>query len=347
MSTGHQGDSTAERSKALTLADIARIAGVSRSAASRALDRETPAGSASAQRVRDVAQELGYVPNTWAANLRKQRTGAIGVVVPRLTDTVMAMLYEALVEECSVRGYRAVVVTTGDDPRTELELGRSLVTQRVDGLILTTARTDGTDPLLVELQGQKVRYALALRTDGIGPAAVTDDFVGGMLATEHLLAAGHRRIAFVGGPGYASSSQQREAGFRAAMERAGIPVAPELVFSTNFSMAAGADIASRILALAEPPTAVFTANDSLAVGLVAVAQRAGLVLPADLSVMGYNDTPIASALAVPLTTVSVPFREIARDAMDLVLADPAEVRGVERRSTPTLVERESVTAPNA
>jgi LacI family transcriptional regulator len=336
-----------ETPKALTLADIARIAGVSRSAASRALDRDSPAASASAQRVREVARELGYVPNSWAANLRKQRTGAIGVVVPRLTDTVMAMLYEALVEECRARGYRAVVVTTGDDPRMELELGRSLVTQRVDGLILTTARTDGTDPLLVELQRQRVRYALALRSDGTGPAAVTDDVAGGMLATEHLIRAGHRRIAFVGGPTYASSSQHREEGFRAAMAAANLPVAPELVFSSNFSMEAGADVARRILALAEPPTAVFTANDSLAVGLVAVAQRAGLALPGDLSVVGYNDTPIASALAVPLTTISVPFREIARDAMDLVLADPADVAGEVRTSAPTLIERESVTSPHA
>ena len=332
----------------LTLSDIARLAGVSRSAASRALDRTAPATTASADRVRAIAAELGYVPNSWAANLRRQRTGVIGVVVPRLTDTVMAMLYEALVEECSTRGYQATVLTTGDDPRAELERGRSFVTQRVDGIILTTARTDGSDPLLLELQQLGVNYALALRTDGRGPAAVIDDRLGGHLATEHLIRHGHRRIAFVGGPAYASSSQGRLAGFRAAMAEAGIPVAPELIHVSDFSMAAGAEIGHRLLALAEPPTAVFTANDSLAVGLTAVAQRAGLTMPTDLSVVGYNDTPVASFLPVPLSSVRVPFRSIARDAVELLLDPEARTSEEVRVSTPELVARHSVAqAPGA
>jgi LacI family transcriptional regulator len=328
--------------RALTLSDIARLAGVSRSAASRALDRTAPATTASADRVRAVAAELGYVPNSWAANLRRQRTGVIGVVVPRLTDTVMAMLYEALVEECNARGYQATVLTTGDDPRAELERGRSFVAQRVDGLILTTARTDGSDPLLSELQQLGVTYALALRTDGTGPAAVIDDRLGGQLATEHLIRHGHRRIAFVGGPTYASSSQGRQAGFLAAMADAGIAVPPELIHFSDFSMAAGAEVGHRLLALAEPPTAVFTANDSLAVGLTAVAQRAGLTMPANLSVVGYNDTPVASYLPVPLTSVRVPFRAIARDAVELLLDPEARTNGAMRVSAPQLVERDSV-----
>ena len=328
-------------STGLTLSDIARMAGVSRSAASRALDREAPSNSAGAKRVRQIAAEQGYVPNAWAANLRRQRSGLIGVVVPRLTDTIMAMLYEALVVECEARGLRATAVTTGDEPRRELELGRSLVAQRVDGLLLTTARSDGSDPLLTELREQRVPFALAMRSDGIGPAAVVDDVLGGELATQHLLDRGHRRVAFVGGPAYASSSQNRELGYRRALEGAGRDVAPELMLESNFSMEAGADAGRRLLALAEPPTAVFTANDSLAVGLTAVAQRHGLDLPSDLSVVGYNDTPLASNLAVPLTSVRVDFRSIARDAMDLLaMADPEP--GMVRQTLPTLVERSSV-----
>lgn len=325
----------------LTLSDIARMAGVSRSAASRALDREAPSNSPGAKRVRQVAAEYGYVPNAWAANLRRQRSGLIGVVVPRMTDTIMAMLYEALVAECEQRGVRATAVTTGDQPRRELELGRSLVKQRVDGLILTTARSDGSDPFLNELREQQVPHALAMRSDGISPSAVVDDVLGGDLATQHLLDHGHRRIAFVGGPRYASSSHNRERGYRAAIERAGLAVAPELVLESNFSMEAGADAGRRLLALAHPPTAVFTANDSLAVGLLAVAQRSGLDLPRDLSVVGYNDTPLARNLAVPLTSVRVDFRSIAHDAMELLTrvdVDP----GTTLVTTPVLAQRNSV-----
>lgn len=326
----------------LTLSDIARLAGVSRSAASRALDRHAPSNSAGAKRVRAVAAEHGYVPNAWAANLRRQRSGLIGVVVPRLTDTIMAMLYEALVVECDGRGLRATVVTTADDPRRELELGRSLVAQRVDGLILTTARADGADPLLVELRRQGVPHSLALRSDGVSPAAVVDDRAGGALATDHLIGRGHRRIAFVGGPRYASSSRSRERGYGDALNRAGIDVSPELVLESNFSMEAGADAGRRLLALAEPPTAVFTANDSLAVGLLAVAQRRGLRVPEELSVVGYSDTPLASNLAVPLTSIRVDFDSIARDAMDLLEHGQALEPGMVRMTVPRLIERSSV-----
>ncbi|WP_091470991.1 LacI family DNA-binding transcriptional regulator [Paenarthrobacter nitroguajacolicus] len=326
----------------LTLSDIAEMAGVSRSAASRALDRRSPTRGAGADRVREVAMRLGYVPNSLAANLRLQRSGIIGVVVPRLTDTVMAMLYEAIVEDCNARGVHAEVITTGDDPRVALERGRSLIAQRIDGMILTTARTDGADPLLSELRDIGMPFSLAMRSDGTSSAAVVDDRAGARAAAEHLLENGHKRIAFVGGPKYASSSQQRELGFRDALTSAGIEVAPELIFDSNFSMEAGGMAAQRMLALAHAPTAVLTANDSLAVGLIAVAQRAGVTVPSDLSVVGYNNTPIAAHLAVPLTSVNVPFSDMAKNAVDLLLSPPPvpEIR----MTTPSLVVRNSVSS---
>src|SRR5690606_35218064 len=106
------------------------------------------------------------------ANLRRGRTGMVGVVVPRLTDTVMAMLFEAIVEECALADMQATVITTGDDPAKEVERGRALLQQRVDGFIVTTARTDREDPLVRELREKGVPYAFALRTDGSGPAVV-------------------------------------------------------------------------------------------------------------------------------------------------------------------------------
>jgi len=329
----------------LTLADIAALAGVSRSAASRALDRDAPVKGVRADRVRQIAAEHGYVPNAWAANLRRQRTGLIGVVVPRLTDTAMAMLYEAVVEKAAARGYQATVVTTGDDPRKELERGRLLMSQRVDGFILTTARTDGADPFLIELQERDVPYALAMRTDGTGPAALTDDVLGGRLATRHLVEQGHRRIAYVGGPAHASSSQNREAGYREAMAEAGLPVPPELAHHSDFSIESGVEIGQRLLALAHVPTAVFTANDSLAMGVMFAAQRAGIAIPGRLSIVGYADTPIAARLGVPLSSVRVPFGDLASDALDLLLGGEAgDAPGV-RLSAPSLIIRESVAPP--
>ncbi|UFU07008.1 LacI family DNA-binding transcriptional regulator [Ruania halotolerans] len=333
---------TTNDAKPLTLADIAKLAGVSRSAASRALDRRSPVGGERADRVRAIAAAHGYVPNSRAANLRRQRTGLIGVVVPRLTDTVMAMLYEAIVDECTTRGCQATVVTTDDDPRAELERGRALLDQRVDGFIVTTARTDGADPFLLELRDRGIPYALALRTDGESPSALGDDELGGYLATGHLIEAGHERIAFVGGAPYASSSQGRHAGYLRAMTDAGLTVSPELVHETDFSMRAGVRTGNLLLALADPPTAVFTANDSLAVGLISAALRAGLRVPEDLSLVGYNDTPIAAHLATPLTSLAVPFHEIAADAVSLLLDGPDASSGPVLRRAPRLVPRGSV-----
>lgn len=345
MTRGDDEVPRAARGQQLTLADIARLAGVSRSAASRALDRHAPARTPRAERVREIAAEYGYVPNAWAANLRRQRSGVIGVVVPRLTDTVMAMLYEAIAYECSERGYQASVLTTGDDPRSELLRGRALAAQRVDGMILTTARSDGSHPLLHELKESGTAYCLAMRTDGHGPAAVGDDQLGGYLATRHLIEHGHRRIAFIAGPGYASSSQGREAGYRKAMAEAGAPVTPELLHYSDFSMDAGEEIGLRLLALAQLPTAVFTANDSLAVGLMATVHRAGRQVPRDISIVGYNDTPIAARLTTPLTSLAVPFRSIARDAVEMLLDPQARDAGETRVCPPELVVRESVAAP--
>lgn len=334
-------DDAKPQRRALTLNDIAALAGVSRSAASRALDRNAPVKGAKADRVRKIAAEHGYVPNTWAANLRRQRTGLIGVVVSRLTDTPMAMIYEAIVEQAAARGYQATVVTTDDDPRKALERGRTLVSQRVDGFILTTARTDGADPFLLELQEQRVPYSLVMRTDGTGPAALTDDVAGGGLATRHLIGQGHSRIAYVGGPAYASSSQNREAGYREAMAEAGLAVPPELVHHSDFSIEAGVDVGRRLLALADVPTAVFTANDNLAIGVMFAAQRAGVAVPERLSIVGYTDTPIAARLSVPLTSVQVPFDDLASDALELLLDDERSA-AAPRLSAPSLIVRDSV-----
>ncbi|GAA4769885.1 LacI family DNA-binding transcriptional regulator [Microbacterium gilvum] len=327
----------------LTLADIARLAGVSRSAASRALDVRAPVRGPGADRVREIAARHGYVPNAAAANLRLKRTGLVAVVVPRLTDTVMAMLYESIVTAAAERGYQATVMTTDDDPRKEVERGRALLKQRVDGFILTTARTDGADPFLLELKERRIPFSLALREDGESMAAVIDDELGGRLAVEHLLANGHRRIAFIGGPAYASTSQGRERGYRRAMADAGIDILAGYVRHSDFSVESGYAIAQELIALAAVPTAVFTANDSLALGVMTAAQRAGIAVPDGLSIVGYNDTPLAPHLAKPLTSVAVPFPIIAERALGILLdgggpaPEPAAPHLVVRGSVASLI----------
>lgn len=328
------------RTGRVTIDDVAEQAGVSKSTVSRALNREHRFfRSPSAERIREIAHRLGYEPNPAAANLRRQRTNTVGVLVPRLTDTVMAMFYEEVAAACVRRGHHALVATSYDDPELERDNGTMLLRRRVDGLVLTTARTDGG--FCEELTRKAVPHVLALRSSGPSAAAVGDDRLGGYLATRHLIDLGHRTIALVAGPEYASSALGRRAGYEEALREAGLPVRPELILSSSFSMESGEEAGRRLVQASERPTAVFAVNDNTAVGLLSAISRAGLHVPENLSVVGYNDIPLAARLPVPLTTIRVPFREIAEAAVDLLRDVQTGGKPETRTFAPTLIPRAS------
>lgn len=334
------------RRVSVTLHDVAAAAGVSKSTVSRILDERLPrSNSATAIRVREVAAELGYTRDVSAASLRRGQTMTVGVVVPRLTDTVMAMLYEALAHACQRTGRFAIVATTDDEPQADRVAAEALLHRRVDGLILSTARTDDDFPQLLEERG--VPYVLALRTDGHSRASVGDDELGGYLATRHLIDLGHRRIGLIAGPTYASSARGRGAGYRRALAEAGLGPDEAYVVDSSFSIEAGVDAANELMALPERPTAIFAVNDNTAIGALSALRNAGLSVPEDVSLVGYNDIPIVSRLATPLTTVRVPFDQIAGAALDLLLADEVGSKERVRVATPTLIPRESTRRPSA
>jgi LacI family transcriptional regulator, galactose operon repressor len=327
----------------VTILDVARAAGVSKSTVSRVLDERLPRStSATAVRVRQVAAELGYVRDPLASGLRRAGTSTVGVIVPRLTDTVMAMLYEEIARASGSRGLFAIVATTEDDPHAERIAVQSLLHRRVDGLILTTARLD--TPSDHEDPRRPVPHVLALRTDGVRPASIGDDHLGAHLATRHLVDLGHRRIGLVGGPSYASSARNRQEGFRTALVESGVPVDESLIAGDSFSIEAGEIAGRTLLDRPDRPTAVFAVNDNTAIGVMAAAHALGLRIPDDLSLVGYNDIPVVSRLPVPLTTVRVPFHQIAAGALELLLQADRDHGPRTLVAAPTLIPRRS-TAP--
>lgn len=328
----------------VTLHDVAAAAGVSKSTVSRILDERLPRSeSETARRVRQVAAELGYMRDVAAASLRRGRTMTIGVVVPRLTDTVMAMLYEALAHACARVGQFAIVATTDDAPRADRAAAQTLLQRGVDGLVLGTAREGDDFP--DELAARGVPFVLALRTDSKSLSSVADDRLGGYLATRHLLDLGHRRIGLISGPPYASSSRGRLEGYREAMAEAGVEVDPAWVLGESFSIDAGAEAAETLMRLPAPPTAIFAVNDNTAIGAMSTLRRRDLAIPGDISLVGYNDIPIVSRLSTPMTTVRVPFDQIAAAALDLLTHGPAGEQDRIRMATPTLIPRRSTAAP--
>jgi LacI family transcriptional regulator len=328
-----------------TIADVADAAGVARSTVSRAMNREHRFyRSPSAARIRAIAESLGYEPNPTAANLRRQQTNTIGVLVSRLTDTVMAMLFEEIAAASAARGFHALVATTYDDPQLERENGLAMLASRVDGLILTTATTEGG--LCTELVERGIPHVLALRAYGESPAIVGDDVLGGYLATRHLIDLGHREIGLIAGPDHAPTAVSRREGYRQALREAGIPEESEFVYPSTYSMESGEAAAEALLAGSKRPTAIFAVNDNTAFGFTSVIQRAGMRIPRDLSIVGYNDIPLVARLAVPLTTVRVPFGEIASAAVDELLNSingRPPLAGSRRVLAPTLIPRASTT----
>ena len=332
------------RSGRVTLHSVAAAAGVSKSTVSRILDERLPqSDNDTARRVREVAAELGYVRDISASSLRRGKTMAIGVIVPRLTDTVMAMLYEAIAKACARTGRIALVATTDDNIDAEERAAESLLQRGVDGLILATARTG--DDLPQKLAARGVPHVLALRTDGTSLSSIGDDRLGGYLATRHLIDLGHRRIGIIAGPAYASSARFRTEGYRNALAEAGITVDPDLVIESSFSIEAGTVAAEKLMNLSPRPTAIFAVNDNTAIGALSALTNRGVSVPGDVSLVGYNDIPIVSHLPTPLTTLRVPFDQIAAAALDLLERNPTEAAPTINLVAPTLIPRKSTAAP--
>ena len=328
----------------VTLRDVAAASGVSLSTASRALDeRGTASKSAAAAHVRKVAEELGYRRNSFASNLRRGETRTLGVLVPRLSDTVMALMFEELERAASDRGYFAMVATSGDDPDDERRAAETLLDRNVDGLILATARLD--DELPRHLRERGVAHALVLRTDGVSPSALGDDEVGGYLAVRHLIDLGHRDIAVVTGPSFTSTGVARLAGARRALDEAGIETPEEWLMAAGYGIENGFSAGESLLVGngGKRPSAVFAANDNLAMGIIAAAHRFHVTVGEDLALVGYNDIPLSSRLSTPLSSVRVPLDQIAGNAIDLIVNPGKEPRI--RKSMPTLIPRESSGSP--
>jgi LacI family transcriptional regulator len=322
----------------VTLRDVAVRAGVHVSTVSRVLSRPAPA-TASARRIHHIADELGYRPDPYAASLRTHRTGAFGVLVPALTDIVLATIYDEIEQCASRRGYHTFVSNTRDDVAEQRRRVDLLLDRRVDGLVLGDARLDST--FVDELAVRRVPFVLVNRRKGDHPSVTCDDDLGGRLAAEHLLALGHRRVAVVAGEPYASTGHDRTAGFLAACREAGVRVAASRVVHSRFDVAGGREAAERLLCGRTPPTAIFAVNDYAAVGVLGVLRDQGLRPGHDVAVVGFNDVSIAAELPVPLTSIRSPLRLMGALAVETLIARVGGRSAGPVRLPPELVVRGS------
>lgn len=322
-----------------TLSDIGRATGVHPTTVSRALRGGDGVGRETAERVRAVARKLGYLPHPAAASLRTGRSKMLGVVVPRLTDVVLATIYEGIEQGSADAGYQTVVANSGDDPAVQRLRVETLLTARVDGIILGDARSDSS--LVHELVERGTKVVLtSRRLPGI-LSVTSDDLAGGRLAAEHLLAIGHQRMGVIAGEPYASTGGDRTQGFLDACAGAGIDVPAAAVLHSRFDVRGGREAADALLQLDPRPTALFAVNDFAAIGAMGAIRDKGLRVGDDIAVVGYNDIPPAAELPVALTSVRSPMREMGYHAALTLIA---LINGQERESMRLLPELQARTS---
>ena len=331
--------------RTVTLKDLANELGIHPSTVSRILHSgsEVARGAASvatAERVRELARKRGYSPNPQAAGLRTRRTRLAGVIVPRLSDLVLAIMYEGIEEAAAELGYSTFVMNSRDDPEEQRRKADTMLARRVDGLIIGDAHLDGGQ--LRELTARKVPFVLVNRRVAGYPSATCDDLLGGQLAADHLWGSGHRNVAVIAGEPYASTAVDRTTGFVDRWHSLGGKISEEAVVWSRFDTAGGRKAAETILAGRRPyPTAVFAVNDFAAIGAMGALRSHGLTVGRDVAVVGFNDTSVASELPIPLSSVRSPMLDIGRTAMHLLkrVLDGGQVEPV--LLTPTLCVRES------
>lgn len=338
-----------QRRQRATSADVAARAGVSRTTVSFVLNGRADVGipEETRRRVQEAARELGYHPHGAARALAGGASHTIGLVLRQSPEQVSmdALLAETLWgigSEAHLGGYRVLVEPLAPDGGRYSDL---VVSQRVDGLIVSGPRTDDEELVALVADGFPIILQGSLPSLD-APSVDVDNRAGARFAVEHLLALGHRRIACItNAPLAYTAAADRLSGYRDALEAAGIPADPALVVEGNFDAASGRAAMSGLLAAAPDVTAAFVASDIVAFGALRALREAGRRVPADVSVVGFDDIPLARHFDPPLTTIRLPARDLGAAAGRALVERLAGRAGSARTLLPTeLIVRDS-TAP--
>ena len=344
--------SLSRRPKMAGLRDVAAQAGIGIATASAVLNgsrSNTRVSQATRERVLAVAKDLGYHPNALARGLTGRPTKTLGVLFclerasVAVSNPYAFTVFQGLIAEAADAGYDVTLFT---EPWHDAERsGGILRSGRTDGVMLIALTTDSD--ILASLAETGLPAVVVSSSGGQNiPSVDVDNPVGGRLATEHLLSLGHHRIAHLSGDGNLISAVDRREAFITALSQAGLPVRADYVLPGSYEAESGYERTRRLLALPLPPTAIFAANDTLALAAISAARDCGVEVPGQLSVIGFDDLPMLSLEAWGLTTIRQPLTEIGRmgSFMLITLIEQGTVQPERRLFAPELVVRNS-TAP--
>ena len=332
------------------LKDIALRAGVSVMTVSKALRDEHDVSAATKSRIKLLAQQLGYVPDSSAQGLRNRTTKLFGLAIPSVTNPILSRVVLALEERAFDLGYDLLLAQTHNVPEREESSLRRFLSRRVDGVfILPVYRMASESRIFQELAARQVPTVLLGQPAAFCsqfPNVASDDILASYAATKHLLKLGHKRIAFFTGPLAAPSSQERFEGYRRALREAGTDVDDKLVFDAGQGIEDGAKAALQMINEDASATAVQTVNDLVCVGCAQELLKQGLKIPEDISVIGFGNILLGEHFCVPLTTLAQPKFRLGAAAMDVMLQLLQKKKPESRRIPAELIVRASTgTAP--
>lgn len=328
-----------------TMKDIARVAGVSTSTVSHVINKTRYVSDEIAERVNKVAQELNYAPSALARSLKMNRTRTIGMLVTTSTNPFFGEVVKGVERSCYQQGYNLILCNTeGDNERMKSSIN-TLLQKRVDGLILMCST----------LEGERIdvfdRYPdIPVVVMDWGPMLFASDKIqdnslrGGYMATQYLIECGHKTIGCITGPLIRHQAQMRYEGYKRAVLEAGLEINPHWIVESNFECEGGLEAFAQMQKRGPLPSALFVCNDMMAMGVIHAANKVGVAIPEQLSVMGYDDIHIAQFMLPALTTIHQPKYRLGQAAVETLLS---KLENLSREPQvvqlePTLVVRDSV-----
>jgi LacI family transcriptional regulator len=333
----------------VSIRDVAAAAGVSVATVSRVLNpasADVPMRKETRDKVERAIDELGYRPNDLARALLQHRTAAIGLVVPDISNPYYPPLVRGVEDAASSRGYRIVLCNTDRDPAKISGYLDTLIKTRVDGIVVAGGGWVDVPDRTAVLGNYRTGLVAIGRHVTAHPSVRIDNVAASREAAGHLIGLGHRRIAFLGGPASSTTVQDRAQGYRDALKVAGLAESAAVVRYGDFTEESGYAATREILDVSPPPTALLCANDRIALGAYAAAADAGRRVPTDVSIVGFDDTPIARYVRPTLTTVAIPTYEMGSAAVRMLLAQLGGNTVSEIETMPTrLVVRDSAAPP--
>lgn len=330
----------------VTIYDVAKRAGVSTATVSKVLNGNGRVSKETIARVEGIIAELQYHPNIFASALKNNRTYTIGLLVPDITNPFCSKLIRTIEDEALSQGYSILIGSTDNMTEREMKLVKMLMRKQLDGIIIAASEFTGT-ALLTTLKQQDLRVIFIDRiiADSPYPIFATDHYRGSYLVTEHLIELGHRKLAIFLEPLYLRSSLERLRGFSAALEAHGLAQNSFQVLSGGFGAEAGYELAQQILQREELPTAIVATTDLIAIGALQRFHERGIVVPQDISLVGYDDIPMAKMMTPSLTTIEQPVSEMSKLVIESLLNE-GQQESMTTLLPPKLVIRQSTAPPS-